>query len=145
MRIVLAVTLLLTVTGCGRENDRAENFDLNEAIAANTTPMKALDGRTLEIRDVAHRIATIDAPRPSPEAGCPAEAMLAEQARLGLEAIVGVGWGLAPTVTDEGAEPDGARLVRITLPDGTDVGQAMIERRLALPRTAVPVDWCGAR
>ena len=93
-----------------------------------------IDGRRI-------RLANAVTPKAPPFAGCWAEAVAAREARAAAEDLLKRAYDIRLTTTARAA-PDGSPLAQVAL-DGEDLGQALIERGLAVRRAAEPFHWCA--
>lgn len=105
--------------------------------------VRVIDGDTFVIDGETIRLSNIDAPETGARAGCWAEARLATEATYALE-LAAASWAIMPPlVTREGQDRYGRTLARVSLQDGSDIGQAMIDKGLAVEWTGRRWDWCG--
>lgn len=154
MRKALAVAVLI-LSGC-RPFDPGVQVDDAPSPALADEPRPALatgeplrvvriiDGDTFEYQGEIIRIANIDTPEAPPRSRCLAEERLASRAEKELGAIMG-GFYYVPRLEREREDRYGRTIARVYLPDGTDVGEAMIARGVAEPWRGRREDWCGPR
>ncbi len=105
--------------------------------------VRIIDGDTFEFQGEIVRIANIDTPERPPRSRCLAEERLAAVASEELGDVMGLGWHIAPRIERERTDQYGRTIARVYLPDGTDVGEAMIARGVAEPWRGRRADWCG--
>lgn len=126
--------MLAVCAGCDR--DRLSSSDIGSAEDVEVNGVQAL-----RIGSVDYVLAGIDTPKPAPEAGCWAEALLARETRAALEGLV-----LSPyrlQASDPELLPSGETRARIEV-NGRDLSDALLEDGLAAPSLGgEPFDWCG--
>ena len=140
MRLLMslsAVAASLTLASCGPP---ASIFS-DGASALPAHDLLVVEADTLVIDGQRIRLANAVAPKAPPFAGCWAEAVAAREARAVTEGLLAQAYDIRLTVS---ARPvaHGSPLAQVTL-DGEDLGQALIERGLAVRRGAEPFLWCA--
>ncbi|MBA4794589.1 nuclease [Phenylobacterium sp.] len=100
-----------------------------------------VEADTLVIDGQRIRLANAVAPKAPPFAGCWAEAVAAREARAAAEELLAQAYDIRLATTARAA-PDGSPLAQVAL-DGEDLGQALIERGLAVRRASEPFQWCA--
>ena len=150
----LAPLLLLTLIGCrpldpGASETLADMGPGNTVGALQIGELRVIDGDTFEMNGETIRISNIDAPESGSRAECMAEAHLAVVATQALNDLLGTeyvanGRAILPTLRREGRDRYGRTLARVTLAQGGDAGDLMVERDLAARWTGQRADWCGA-
>lgn len=100
---------------------------------------RVIDGDTVEIANETIRIENIDTPERGGRAECDAERLLAEIARLNLEALVSKG---AVEIERSGRDRYGRTLARVSVA-GRDVGEELIARGVAVSWAGRRHDWCS--
>lgn len=113
----------------------------NASIYADNQPaesheVKVLAGDRLVIDGQSLTLADAQAPRPAPDAACPAEAVAARQA---LDAARSALAGARHVDVQRTDAPGDLRLVNL---DGLDLGQTLVSQGLAVDRSEGPMDWC---
>lgn len=133
----LAAAASLVLAGCGPP---ASIFS-DGASALPAHDLLVVEADTLVIDGQRIRLANAVAPKAPPYAGCWAEAVAAREARAAAQDLLAQAYDVRLSTTARSA-PDGAPLAQVAL-DGEDLGQALIERGLAVRRAAEPFQWCA--
>jgi endonuclease YncB( thermonuclease family) len=85
-------------------------------------------------------LAGIETPSPAPNARCWAEALLAREARMALDAMVRT--SARVHTNHEQQLPSGHVAARVEV-NGEDLSEAMVTAGLAVRSTGTPFSWCG--
>jgi micrococcal nuclease len=104
---------------------------------------RAIDGDTIELTATGEqiRLPNIDTPETGDRANCAAEREAGERAKQAARALLGDG---VVSVWRTGRTDNYGRTIGYVSIDGHDMGQIMIDRRLARPWRGSREPWCGA-
>jgi endonuclease YncB( thermonuclease family) len=134
----LSLALILT---CGATLGGCDRGKLKFAQVLPDDDITVHGVQTVRVADQLYVLAGIDTPRPAPEAGCWAEALLARETRFALDRMVQNPHRVYAHEERTGA--DGHVFARVEV-NGSDLSEALLDAGLAAPGQDAPFDWCGA-
>ena len=134
----IAPLFVFALAGCTAEAQQPPAQPLTPQLSV----VRVIDGDTLVVDGETVRIANIDTAEMPPRSKCLAEQRLAVAAKVGLEDVLEIGWGVSVTLDRQGRDQYGRTVAKVRLLDGTDVGDEMVKRGLAEPWIGRRMDWC---